>query len=574
MADAHSDDELVAFAPRDGVIRFAGRRAVLLHTSALATLRRSLVDALGEDAARGVLTEWGYTQGWLVANALHDELGWTGDAWREVGLHVHALAGLFRPTANGDPLASGGVAVEASFEAEPYVHGLARATHPSCWTIAGVLAGYLSRCTGRAVSVRETECAACGGTTCRFVGTLVTHERAPAPRVLDDDRERHEPEAPAERPLAESAERAIGLSTSRDPTRVPRRTSSEPRLPSFDAPTVVATSPARGSERSRASIAPRRPDERPTPSPERPASRAMRELLEQVDRVAQVSATVLITGESGVGKERIARATHDRSPRAAGPFVAVNCGAIPDALLESELFGHARGAFTGATRDRPGLFEASEGGTLFLDEIGELSPAMQVKLLRVVERHELRRVGENQTRAVDARLLFATHRDLSRAVATGQFREDLFYRIRVVELHVPPLRERREDVVALAEILLAEAAARAGRTMRGLSPAAMVRLTQYAWPGNVRELANAMERAVALCAGDRVELMDLPPEVRGGSSERPPALPSTSLAAIERAHILAVLERHQGNQTRTAAELEIGVTTLHRKLKSYGWIPG
>ena len=299
----------------------------------------------------------------------------------------------------------------------------------------------------------------------------------------------------------------------------------------------------------------------------------MRELLEQVDRVAQVSATVLVTGESGVGKERIARAVHDRSPRAAGPFVAVNCSAIPDALLESELFGHARGAFTGATRDRPGLFEASEGGTLFLDEIGELSPTMQVKLLRVVERHELRRVGENQTRAVDTRLLFATHRDLARAVATGQFREDLFYRIRVVELHVPPLRERREDVVALAETLLAEAAARVGRTMRGLSPAATVRLTQYAWPGNVRELANAMERAVALCAGDRVELMDLPPEVRGGS-ERPPALSSTSLAAIERAHILAVLERHRGNQTRTAAELEIGVTTLHRKLKSYGWIHG
>ncbi|MCU0677404.1 MAG: sigma 54-interacting transcriptional regulator [Myxococcota bacterium] len=443
MADAHFDDELVAFAPRDGVIRFAGRRAVLLDTHAIATLRRSLVDALGEDAARGVLTEWGYTQGWLVANALHDELGWTGDAWREVGLRVHALAGLFRVVGADDPLASGGVAVEASFEVEPSVRGVAHATHPSCWTIAGVLAGYLSRCTGRAVSVRETECAACAGTTCRFVSTLVTHERVPATPVLDDERGRHEPETPAERPLAESAERRIdlstaesaegwfGLSTAREQAREPRRTASERRLPSFDAPTFVAPSPARGSERSRASIAPRRPDERPAPSPERPASRAMRELLEQVDRVAQVSATVLITGESGVGKERIARAMHDRSPRAAGPFVAVNCGAIPDALLESELFGHARGAFTGATRDRPGLFEASEGGTLFLDEIGELSPTMQVKLLRVVERHELRHVGENQTRAVDARLLFATHRDLSRAVATGQFREDLFYRIRV-----------------------------------------------------------------------------------------------------------------------------------------------
>ena len=196
----------------------------------------------------------------------------------------------------------------------------------------------------------------------------------------------------------------------------------------------------------------------------------MRQVVDLARRVAKVDSTVLITGESGSGKERIARLVHDESTRAAGPFIAVNCGAITETLLESELFGHARGAFTGATQDRPGLFEAANGGTLLLDEVGEVSPGMQVKLLRALQEREIRRVGENKSRRVDVRVVAATNRDLAHGVAGGAFRQDLYYRLKVVELHVPPLRERRDDILPLARVLLADAALRMKRKISGLAP--------------------------------------------------------------------------------------------------------
>ena len=302
-------------------------------------------------------------------------------------------------------------------------------------------------------------------------------------------------------------------------------------------------------------------------------SPAMREAVDMAKRVAQVDSTVLITGESGSGKERIARLMHAESERATGPFIAVNCGAISETLLESELFGHARGAFTGASHDRPGLFEAANHGTLLLDELGEVSPGMQVKLLRVLQEREVRRVGDNKNRSVDVRVLAATNRDLASRVAEGHFREDLYYRIRVVEIHVPPLRERREDLLALARVLLAEAASRLKRNITGLSPASADKLLHYGWPGNVRELANAMERAVVLARGNRVEVEDLPEEVRkalagpivaGGKIRR--------LEEIEREYILAAIELNDGNQIVTARELGIGTATLYRRLKRYGLI--
>ena len=202
--------------------------------------------------------------------------------------------------------------------------------------------------------------------------------------------------------------------------------------------------------------------------------------------------------------------------------MAVNCGAVPETLLESELFGHARGAFTGAERDRPGLFEAANGGTLFLDEIGEISAGMQVKLLRVLQEREVRRVGENRSRPVDVRVVAATNRDLAEEVAAGRFRQDLYYRLRVIELRVPPLRERREDILPLARVFLAETARRMGRKVTGFTPRAADQLLRYAWPGNVRELENAIERAVALCSGSRIEVEDLPEELRVGPAEAAP----------------------------------------------------
>jgi transcriptional regulator with PAS, ATPase and Fis domain len=302
-------------------------------------------------------------------------------------------------------------------------------------------------------------------------------------------------------------------------------------------------------------------------------SRAMRQLVELARRVAKVDSTVLITGESGSGKERIARLVHDESTRAAGPFIAINCGAITETLLEGELFGHVRGAFTGATHDRPGLFEAANGGTLLLDEVGEVSPGMQVKLLRVLQEREIRRIGENKARAIDVRIAAATNRDLAHGVAGGLFRKDLYYRLKVVELHVPALRERRDDVLPLARVLLADAAQRMKRKISSLAPDAADQLLRYEWPGNVRELENAMERAVALASGSRVERDDLPEEVRQAFPN--PMITAGAvrpLDAVEKEYILAALELNGGNQTRTAEQLQIGSATLYRKLKKYGLI--
>jgi transcriptional regulator with PAS, ATPase and Fis domain len=296
----------------------------------------------------------------------------------------------------------------------------------------------------------------------------------------------------------------------------------------------------------------------------------MKNVLELARRVAKVDATVLITGESGVGKERIARLVHDYSTRAAGPFIAVNCGAITETLLESELFGHKRGAFTGAESDRPGLFEAANHGTLLLDEIGEISPGMQVKLLRALQEREIRRVGENKNRPVNVRILAATNRNLHDRIADGDFRQDLYYRLKVVELHVPPLRERRDDILPLARVLLADAADRMGRKISGLVPHAVDQLLRYEWPGNVRELENAMERAVALARGSRVDLEDLPEEIRQ-AFPKPIANQGMvkSLSEVEKEYILAVLKLNDGNRTRTAEQLRIGTATLYRKLKKY-----
>jgi transcriptional regulator with GAF, ATPase, and Fis domain len=231
------------------------------------------------------------------------------------------------------------------------------------------------------------------------------------------------------------------------------------------------------------------------------ASAEMRQVLELARRVARADASVLVTGESGVGKERVARLIHDESQRSAGPFVALNCGAVPEALIESELFGHARGEFTGAMRDRAGLFEEANKGSLLLDEVGELTPAMQVKLLRTLQTQEVRRVGENRPRKVDVRLIAATHRDLTEEVQKGRFRQDLYYRLKVIEIHEPPLRERKDDLLPLARVLLRDAAARAGSRVGGLTPAAADQLLRHDWPGNVRELDNAMQRAVVLASG-------------------------------------------------------------------------
>ena len=300
-------------------------------------------------------------------------------------------------------------------------------------------------------------------------------------------------------------------------------------------------------------------------------SAGMRQVVDRATRIAAVDATVLIDGESGVGKERIARLIHDASPRAAAPFVAINCGALPEGLVESELFGHARGAYTGAVHDRPGIFEAAEGGTLLLDEVGDVPLSMQVKLLRVLQEREVRRVGENRARRINVRLIAATNRDLALDVAGHRFRLDLLYRLKVIELHIPPLRERPDDLRALAEILLRRAASQPmPRPLVGYTIGCMDRMLRYTWPGNVRELENVVERACALADGPLVDLDDLPVEIQQVHSLALEAPPVRRLGDVEREYILAAVERNLGNKARTAQQLGIGVATLFRKLRRYG----
>lgn len=303
------------------------------------------------------------------------------------------------------------------------------------------------------------------------------------------------------------------------------------------------------------------------------ASAKMQALYEAVEMVAETDASVVIEGETGTGKELVARTLHARSRRREGVFLAVNCGALPETLLDAELFGHVKGAFTGAAADRAGRFEEASGGTLFLDEVAELAPASQVKLLRAVQEGEITRLGESRPRRVDVRIVAATNRDLADLAARGEFREDLFYRLRVVPLRVPPLRERREDIPDLVAHFVARLNDKYGRQVRGFSPEAMDRLTRFDWPGNVRQLEHAVEHAFAVTPASEaaLPLKSLPPEVadiRGPASApaaRRPAAPADERAAVEDA-----LARAGGNKAQAARLLGITRAGLYKKLKRLG----
>jgi DNA-binding NtrC family response regulator len=303
-------------------------------------------------------------------------------------------------------------------------------------------------------------------------------------------------------------------------------------------------------------------------------SAKMRAVAMLADKIAAKPITVLITGESGTGKEVLARYLHAHSDRAAGPFVAVNLPAIPAELIESKLFGHEKGSFTGAVRQEFGKFELANGGTLFLDEIGELKLDVQTKLLRALQEHEIERVGGNRPVQLDLRIICATNRDLNKRVQDGQFREDLYWRLKVVPIEVPPLRERREDVRELAQHFLARYSARHGRPLQTLAEEAALVLEQHTWPGNIRELENLMERMTVVCESQVIEESDLPLHlsVSAGLSkeaEREASL-AAAMAAFEKGFLRKVLAQNQRNRRRTAEQLGIGYSTLKAKLKAYG----
>jgi len=534
--------ELVEFDSEDGVVRFAGQRALIIDATAKGNLRKELINHFGLSTARAVLTRFGFVQGWRMAEAMQGLFQWESeDDWHHACGRIHMLEGMYRlgPGTPGS-LTKEGLTLVSSYEAEQHIAHLGLSDTSVCWTICGLTSGYLSRALGKEIYVLEERCIGRGDAACHLLGrTLEEWGDARADELrfyrVENLKEWLEPSLHRITENLKEAERKL-----RARKRVLTRVAPEVEDPLG----MIARSPA------------------------------MRRVVDLARRIAKVDSTALITGESGTGKELIAQLVHDESARATGPFLAVNCGAITESLLESELFGHARGAFTGAAQDRVGLFEAANGGTLLLDEIGDVSPGMQVKLLRVLQEREIRRVGENKSRPVEVRVMAATNRELAADIVSGRFRKDLYYRLNVVQLHVPALRNRREDILPLARVLLAESAARIDRPVTGLSPRAADQLLRYDWPGNVRELENAMERAVALGRANLVELDDLPEEVRRAIPTPSVSGPVRALDEIEKDYILAVLDLNGGNQTRTSEQLGIGSATLYRKLKSYGVVRG
>ncbi|HDS73929.1 MAG TPA: sigma-54-dependent Fis family transcriptional regulator [Firmicutes bacterium] len=298
-------------------------------------------------------------------------------------------------------------------------------------------------------------------------------------------------------------------------------------------------------------------------------SKPMQHVFRTIQRIARTDVTVLITGESGTGKELVARSIHNRSSRADGLFLTLNCSALTDTLLESELFGHAKGAFTGAITAKKGLFEDADGGTILLDEIGDMELGAQAALLRVLESGEIRRVGETRPIAADVRVLASTNRDLEKAIEEGTFREDLYYRLRVVPIRIAPLRERTEDILPLAQHFIVRYQEKFSRQGFKLSPESVSLLTRYRWPGNVRELQHAIERAILLSDDETIKPEDLPPEVSNPAPAETNTAPMT-LDEIEKQHILRRLEQCEGNRSEAARQLGVSRNTLARKLKSYG----
>ncbi|MFT3773540.1 MAG: sigma 54-interacting transcriptional regulator [Minicystis sp.] len=527
--------ELLDFEPQGGILRFAGQRALLLDAIALGLLRRELIATVGLTAARGILTRFGYAHGWRTAEVMKTEFPWENDQeWRIAGGRFHRLQGLvmFEPVVRkpGESAPFAEAVWHESYEAEQHLLHLGQADEPVCWTLSGFASGYLSCSNGREILCVEERCRGKGDATCMMIGKSREEwgeEGAPLISYYERD-------------CLEQALKRLTGAIKRAERKLKTRQSEL----------------GRGADDMPAGIVAR--------------SAALRKVVDLARRVAKVDSTVLITGESGVGKEVIARLIHDESQRIGHPFVAINCGAVPEGLLESELFGHARGAFTGAAADRPGLFEAANGGTLFLDEVGEVPPSMQVKLLRALQEREVRRVGENKSRPVNVRVIAATNRDLAGDVIDGIFRQDLYYRLRVIEIRVPPLRERPDDILPLSRAFLASVARRLGREVTGFTPRAAQQLARYPWPGNVRELQNAIERAVVLAPESRVDVEDLPEEIGEAPRRAATGGGDRTLAEVEREHILAVLAASGGNKTKAAERLGIGVATLFRKLKEYG----
>jgi DNA-binding NtrC family response regulator len=540
--------EVLDFRPDLGVIRLHEQRVVILSAAAMGLLRKALIDTVGAETARRLLLRFGFADGYHDAVNLRERSRWSGplDGLR-TGVTLQTLEGIVRGkvvTLQFDEereVFDAEISWQDSYEAEQHVLHYGTGDQPACWSLVGYISGFASACLGREIYFKETSCAGQGAASCKVAGRDAASwgEEAESQRFdfegADLSREVERGRAAVKKQLAALARRERRVARrERELDLLRERVARHAR-----AKTFVAESPI------------------------------MQDVLEMAARVAPMDTTVLVYGESGTGKEFVVRLIHDLSDRADGRFVSVNCAALTETLLESELFGHVRGAFTGAQRDKPGLFELASDGTLFLDEVGEVAPTVQAKLLRALQEREIRRVGGERTITVRTRVVAATNRDLRTAVEAGSFREDLYFRLSGFVITVPPLRDRREDIPRLVQVFLARSAKRTKKDVRAVSPEAMSALMEYRWPGNVRELEHAIERAVIVTRHASIRLRDLPPEVASRTAPSPPD-DSLDLQVHEQALIRRALERYHGNRRQAARALNISSVTLWRRMKELG----
>ncbi len=540
--------ELLDFRPQQGIIRLHQQRVVILSAAAMGLLRKELVDTLGIDTARRLLLRFGFADGYHDAVSLRDRSRWSSpEEGLRAGAQLHTLEGIVRADVIRieHDQATGRFEEEVvwrdSYEAEQHTLHYGPSASPVCWSLVGYSSGYVSACMGREIYFREIECLGQGATACSVVGRDADSWGDELRAIRDDF------QAAILGPEIERLREAVGR-------RVKELDRRERLLERRERELNLLRDRVNRHATARHFIV---------------RSPAMEEVLELAARVAPLDTTVLVHGESGTGKEFVVRMIHEQSPRASAPFVSINCAALTETLLESELFGHVRGAFTGAVRDKAGLFEVAGAGTIFLDEIGDVAPAIQAKLLRALQEREIRRVGAERHIRIHARVVAATNRDLRAAAEAGDFREDLYFRLGAFVITVPPLRDRREDIPPLAHHFLVRAASRMKKDVTTVSADAMTALMQYPWPGNVRELEHAVERAVILANGPSIRVRDLPPEITTQVRRRP-GDESLDLEARERVAIERALETFGGNRRRAAEALGISPVTLWRKVKRYG----
>ena len=547
--------ELLKADKETGVIRFKHRRMLIFDADALGLLRKELIETLGLERARRLLTRFGYACGYRDALTSKKLFHWQSDAdWLAAGPRLHTLEGIVQARLLRLQMDKGGGVFEAeaewlhSYEAEQHLKHLSHSDSPVCWTLTGYASGHTSAVFGSEVCCFEKECVGQGDARCLVEGrattehsdqmrALVEYHRpdninAEFRRLLDDLEQR-------EKELAAHEEKVKALESQ---VLYLQETINE----EYNFGEMVGASPA------------------------------FKKVVQGVEKVAWSDSTVLICGETGTGKELIAHAIHARSSRNNRPLITVNCAALPAGLVESELFGHEKGAFTGAIQRKLGRFQVADGGTIFLDEVGELPLETQAKFLRALQQGEVERLGGTQTIKVNVRVLAATNRPLEQLVAEGKFRSDLFYRLNVFPIILPPLRERREDIALFANYFAQKFRARLNKKISSIDSASLERLQDYAWPGNVRELEHVIERSVLLAEGEILSVdWLLGREER--SSTKVAAVPASTrlrtLEEMERDHIVEVLRRTQGavaGKGGAAEILDLPPSTLRDRMKKLG----